>query len=86
MGIWMGVGALTGDLIKSLVKRQLSIPPGRAWFPFDQLDWLVGTILFAYPFISLPSGAVAEIVFVGFLLHVIANLIGYALRLKRTWI
>ncbi len=86
MGIWMGAGALTGDLIKSLTKRQLNIPPGQAWFPFDQLDWLIGAILFTYPFISFSSGAVAQIMPVGFFLHLIANLIGYALRLKRTWI
>ena len=86
MGVWMGAGALTGDLIKSFIKRRLNIPPGHAWFPFDQLDWLLGVILFTYPFISLAGGSVAQIVLVGFILHLIANVVGYALRLKRTWI
>jgi CDP-2,3-bis-(O-geranylgeranyl)-sn-glycerol synthase len=86
MGAWMGAGALTGDLIKSFVKRGLRVPPGQPCFPFDQLDWLIGTVLFTFPFIRFTSGVVAEIILVGFFLHLIANLIGYALGLKRSWI
>ena len=86
MGIWMGAGALAGDLVKSFLKRRLRIPPGHSWFPLDQLDWLIGTILFAYPFIGFGMYSVAEVILVGFSLHLIANLVGYALRLKSSWI
>ena len=38
LGLGCGVGALGGDSIKSLIKRQLGIAPGRSWIPADQLD------------------------------------------------
>ena len=38
----LAVGALLGDLAKSLVKRRFGIAPGKAWWPFDQLDAVVG--------------------------------------------
>jgi CDP-2,3-bis-(O-geranylgeranyl)-sn-glycerol synthase len=40
-GIFISAGALFGDLVKSLIKRRLRIVPGRSWFPFDQLDFIV---------------------------------------------
>ena len=45
LGALMGGGALVGDLIKSFIKRRLDVPPGRPWFPYDQLDWIAGAII-----------------------------------------
>jgi CDP-2,3-bis-(O-geranylgeranyl)-sn-glycerol synthase len=86
LGTWMGAGALMGDLLKSLVKRRVGIPPGHTWFPFDQLDWILGTLLFTYPFVNLPGAFIAVAVLVGFVLHLVAKVTGYALRLNRDWI
>jgi len=47
IGFLMGAGALAGDLIKSFIKRRLDKQPGRPWFPWDQLDWIAGAILFS---------------------------------------
>lgn len=35
-------GALGGDLLKSYFKRKKGIGPGVSWFPFDQIDWILG--------------------------------------------
>ncbi|MDD5681346.1 MAG: CDP-archaeol synthase [Candidatus Omnitrophica bacterium] len=47
LGALMGGGALTGDLAKSFIKRRLDISPGKPWFPWDQLDWIAGAMLFS---------------------------------------
>jgi CDP-2,3-bis-(O-geranylgeranyl)-sn-glycerol synthase len=47
LGALLGFGAMTGDAIKSFFKRQHGIPPGKSWFPFDQLDFIVGALIFA---------------------------------------
>lgn len=44
LGFLMGLGALCGDLVKSFIKRRLDKPSGKPWFPWDQLDWIVGAM------------------------------------------
>jgi len=46
VGFLMGFGALFGDLVKSFIKRQLGKRPGLPWFPFDQLDWILMSMIF----------------------------------------
>ncbi len=40
-------GALVGDIIESFFKRRLGKDRGQDWIPFDQLDFLVGALLFS---------------------------------------
>ncbi len=40
-------GALLGDLIESFFKRRIGKDRGQDWIPFDQLDFLVGALLFS---------------------------------------
>jgi CDP-2,3-bis-(O-geranylgeranyl)-sn-glycerol synthase len=40
-------GALTGDIIESFFKRRIGKDRGQDWIPFDQLDFLVGALLFS---------------------------------------
>ena len=44
-GFLSGLGTILGDAAKSFFKRQNNIPPGQAWFPFDQVDYVTGSIL-----------------------------------------
>src|SRR4051812_27852644 len=53
LGAWIGLGALSGDLVKSFAKRRRGILPGQAWIPFDQIDWLLGALAFAAPVLRL---------------------------------
>jgi CDP-2,3-bis-(O-geranylgeranyl)-sn-glycerol synthase len=45
VAVFMSVGALAGDAIKSFVKRQLHIAPGKSWPPFDQVDFVIGAYI-----------------------------------------
>ncbi|MCX6670883.1 MAG: CDP-2,3-bis-(O-geranylgeranyl)-sn-glycerol synthase [Euryarchaeota archaeon] len=40
-------GALLGDVIESFFKRRIGKDRGQDWIPFDQLDFLVGALLFS---------------------------------------
>lgn len=81
-GFVMGAGPLVGDAIESLFKRQIGVPPGKSWFPFDQLDYIVGAIIFTLPLFQLSTLNYASLFIIGFTIHVIASYIGYLAKLK----
>lgn len=82
MGASLGFGALFGDAIKSFFKRQFSVPSGQSWFPFDQIDYIVGGILFSLPFVTLDIIDYIIIAIVWFLIHPVATVVGWLLKLK----
>src|SRR5450759_1536936 len=53
LGLALGIGALGGDALKSLVKRARGIAPGKSWVPFDQLDFAVGALALVWPWARL---------------------------------
>jgi CDP-2,3-bis-(O-geranylgeranyl)-sn-glycerol synthase len=82
IGAALGFGALVGDSIKSFFKRQIGIQPGHGWFPFDQLDFIIGGLLFASLFVTLPFSTYIIIAIVWLILHPVANILGWVLKLK----
>jgi CDP-2,3-bis-(O-geranylgeranyl)-sn-glycerol synthase len=81
-GFLAGMGALLGDAIKSFFKRRVNIKPGSTWFPFDQIDYIVGGIIFLMPLIMLTLEQYLITFFVWFGMHLISTYIGYLLKLK----
>lgn len=82
LGLLMSLGALMGDAIRSFFKRQLDIAPGQSWFPFDQVDYVLGGIVFTAWYIQLTLQQYVLLFCIWFLLHPIATFIGYHLQLK----
>lgn len=80
-----GGGAITGDLIKSFFKRRLGIAPGRPFIPFDQLDLVLGALLFLWPVITLPLANVLTLLILTPLLHLLTNVTAYKLKIKKVW-
>lgn len=78
----MGLGALLGDAIESFFKRRFHIAPGHSWFPFDQIDYIVGGLALSYLFLHPSLGLMLGVVVVYFGLHIVASYIGYLLGLK----
>ena len=83
-GALLGAGALVGDAIESIVKRQRGIAPGTKWFPWDQVDYIIGGLLFVLPIAHLPQWAILTIVIAYFPLHLLFAYIGYLFGLKST--
>ncbi len=82
-GFLLGSGAVWGDAIKSFFKRQANRPPGVPWIPFDQIDYTVGAVVLV-SIIHFPGvGLTIAIICFGFVLHILFNLLGYILRLKK---
>ncbi len=76
------LGALLGDLTGAFLKRRLDIPPGGLLPVVDQVDFVVGAILF-----SLPLGIVSLDLAVAMLIitppiHLLTNYGAYRLKLK----
>jgi CDP-2,3-bis-(O-geranylgeranyl)-sn-glycerol synthase len=82
LGTFMGLGALLGDAGESFLKRQLNKPSGESWFPFDQVDYIVGGLLFSLPFVRLTWNGYALVIVLWTGIHLIASYLGYLLKLK----
>lgn len=82
LGFLLGVGALLGDAIESFIKRQFNVPSGEAWFPFDQIDYIIGGILLSSLIIALKPIQNITILMVWFGLHLVSSYVGYLLGLK----
>ncbi len=83
-GILCALGALLGDAIESFFKRQVGVKPGKSWFPFDQLDYILGGIVATACYIVLPLTIYIWIIFIWFGLHLIFSWIGYMVGLKES--
>ena len=73
IGLLLGGGALIGDAVKSCVKRRMHIPAGTPWVPFDQLDFVIGALIFV-SLIYFPGwGESIAIIVMSVLGHVLVN-------------
>jgi len=82
MGPLFAIGALGGDAIESFFKRQRGIAPGRGWFPFDQIDYIIGGAIATMPFVSLSIVQYAWLLLLWLIVHVLSTVIGYFTGLK----
>jgi CDP-2,3-bis-(O-geranylgeranyl)-sn-glycerol synthase len=82
LGPLMGLGALGGDAIESFFKRRHGTKSGKSWFPFDQLDYIVGALLISLPFVVLTIRQYVLIIIIWFLIHIASTYIGWRLGLK----
>ena len=83
IGFLLGFGALFGDLVKSFFKRRMNIKPGKSFFPWDQLDYTIGALVFIL-FLYIPSWQlVITILIISTLLHIIVKHIGYYLKINK---
>lgn len=82
VGILFTIGALGGDAAKSFFKRQLGIASGTSWFPFDQLDYIIGSLLVMLPVALLTPPQYAWVFLVWFVAHLAASYAGYLMGLK----
>ena len=81
-GILLSFGALFGDLMGSFIKRRFNVAPGKDFFLLDQIDWVIGLLIFS-SLIFIPNFymIVAIIVF-GIIFHAGGNVVLDFLRTK----
>jgi CDP-2,3-bis-(O-geranylgeranyl)-sn-glycerol synthase len=83
LGFLLSFGALFGDLIKSFFKRRMEIKAGRSWIPFDQIDWIIGSLAFTALYVTIPLQIIITSFIIYGLLHPTINYLGYMLKLKK---
>jgi len=83
-GFLIGFGAITGDLIKSFFKRRLDIPAGARFFPWDQLDFVIGALIVVSLVYKLTLVMIITIILISIVLHIIVNHVGFYLKLRTT--
>ncbi len=86
LGFTLSVGAMIGDLAESFVKRRLNLPPGSTLPVADQLDFVLGALLFSLPVSKPPLPIVLIVIIITPPIHLLTNLLAYFLGVKkRIW-
>jgi len=84
-GLYLALGALAGDMVASFAKRRMGIERGKPLWGVDQLDFVLGALLFAYflapTFIIL--GEFIALLIITPLIHLIGNQIAYLTKRKK---
>ncbi len=78
----MSFGALTGDILKSIIKRRLGRPEHTPWIPFDEIDHSTISMLLVSLFFPIPVTVTITVIIGYFLMHLLSNLIGFKLGIK----
>lgn len=82
LGPLMGFGALIGDAVESFFKRLIGAEPGSSWFPFDQIDYILGGLLASVIIVRLSISAYAWVLGTWFFVHIVIVYIGYRLGIR----
>jgi len=82
IGFLLGFGALVGDLVESFVKRRINIGPGEKFIPWDQLDFVIGSLLLISLIYQPDWSVVICLLLVIPFFHIGTNFLGYYLKIK----
>jgi len=86
LGFLLGFGVLFGDTVKSFFKRRLNIKPGKPFIPFDQIDSVLGAILFVRMIYIPTFKLVASLLLLSLITHLGIRTIGYYIGInKERW-
>ncbi|MHA2423205.1 MAG: CDP-2,3-bis-(O-geranylgeranyl)-sn-glycerol synthase [Candidatus Thorarchaeota archaeon] len=78
----LSLGALTGDLVGSFIKRRIDIKSGNPSPVLDQLGFILMGLIFAAPILQPEAVYVIILVTITLAIHWISNALGYLLGLK----
>jgi len=76
------LGALCGDLSGAFIKRRLAIAPGGLLPVVDQVDFVVGAILFSLPLAIVTLELALAVLIITPPIHLFTNFLAYRLKLK----
>jgi CDP-2,3-bis-(O-geranylgeranyl)-sn-glycerol synthase len=81
-GLLLSLGALFGDLAGAFLKRRLGMAPGDLLPIVDQIDFIVGAILFSLPLSILDLNLAITVLIITPPIHLLTNFAAYKLGLK----
>ena len=77
------LGALLGDLAGAFLKRRLDIAPGSLLPVVDQIDFVVGALVFALPLMIVYWQLAVTVLLITPPIHLFTNFVAYKMKLKR---
>jgi len=77
------IGALLGDLIGAFIKRRLDIAPGGLLPVVDQIDFVVGALVFALPLEIVSWQLSLAVLLITPPIHLFTNFLAYKAKLKK---
>ncbi len=83
LGFLFGFGAIFGDLIESFIKRRLNLKPGKKFIPWDQLDFVIGALIFISLVVDITLKMLLYIVIISFIGHILVNHTAYYLKIRK---
>lgn len=83
VGFLIAFGALCGDLGGSFIKRRFGLKRGADVPLLDQLNFVVGAIVFSYFFTNISVWMILIMIIITPIIHRLASVIGHILRIKR---
>jgi len=93
-GLLLALGFVAGELPNSFLKRQLEIAPGQRRLSalgvtlalFDQADFVPGIWLSLSPLWCMTVNQAAIVFAAALLIHLVINVIGYAIGARKSWL
>ncbi|MBI2138321.1 CDP-archaeol synthase [Candidatus Woesearchaeota archaeon] len=82
IGLLLGLGAIGGDLVKSFFKRRLGVPPGSRFIPWDQLDFVLGSLLLGSIITDYSLTFFLTALIVSFAGHILVNHLAYFTKIR----
>jgi len=76
------LGALVGDLSGAFLKRRLNIAPGGLFPVIDQIDFVIGALLFSLPLSMIYWELAVAVLIITPPIHLFTNFLAYKLKLK----
>jgi CDP-2,3-bis-(O-geranylgeranyl)-sn-glycerol synthase len=77
------LGALLGDLTGAFIKRRLNIAPGGLLPIIDQIDFVIGALLFSIPLAMITWQLALAVILLTPPIHLFTNFIAFKLKLKK---
>jgi len=81
-GFLISLGAVIGDLVKSFIKRRLGKKSGEEFLLADQLDFVIGALVFGWVFFAPTALQILVMILATIVVHRIANWIAFKTKLK----
>jgi CDP-2,3-bis-(O-geranylgeranyl)-sn-glycerol synthase len=76
------LGALSGDLAGAFIKRRLGIAPGGLLPVIDQVDFVIGAVVFSIPLAIMTWELAVLVLLITPPIHLFTNFLAYKMRLK----
>ena len=78
------LGALLGDLAGAFLKRRIGIAPGGLLPIVDQVDFVVGAIVFSIPLAIVSWQLAVTVLLITPPIHLLTNFLAYKMKLKKS--